>query len=674
MYDLVLGNNKDNTKLRVLFFAPHLSTGGMPQYLLRSVQELVDLEFRVAVVEYAFIAPGYEVQRKQLAGLLGDLLITLTGETSGRLKALKSVLTLYGPDVVHLQEVPEMWLPYEIASWLYRQDRNYKIIETSHDAGFDVDRKTFLPDGFAFISQYHVDKYAKFGVPYVIAEYPIVRKQRPDRESVLKSLGLDVSKKHVLNVGLFTSRKNQAEVVEVANKLLDLPIEFHFVGNQAGNFESYWRPLVDNKPPNCTYWGERADVETFYGAMDLFYFASKGTKTDLETNPLVLKEALGWDMEVLMRRLDVYCGMYDNIPKVHYIDDDIGKTCGLVVDLLGLENKPIQHRVHAKDFVFSYTAQNNKIGIVYNGTESRDVTVVVRDMDSWLTMYVFDLAIRPGFSWWVIPVPVAWINFQESSKFNGFVLEFYDKQNKLQFSYTLRLKTVEPASGFVFDFDPFELGFFNFMEFFHRGLFKDIDFPANGVVVDVGANIGMFTAYAFSRGVSKVIAVEPGKKALECLHKAFGDDDRVVIVDKAVASSSGTRELYSVDRNSPVSSLIREHIYEGTFDGGEKFATEVQTVRFDDLMNELKVDHIDMLKMDIEGAEYEVFESMSDTTLQHIDSVILEFHHNQNGNLARIKQRLEHNGLVCELGNSSRSSTCDLTAEAGCLCARRVGL
>jgi hypothetical protein len=31
--------------------------------------------------------------------------------------------------------------------------------------------------------------------------------------------------------------------------------EFHFVGNQAGNFESYWKPLMETLP-NVTVWEE----------------------------------------------------------------------------------------------------------------------------------------------------------------------------------------------------------------------------------------------------------------------------------------------------------------------------------------------------------------------------------------------------------------------------------
>ena len=40
--------------------------------------------------------------------------------------------------------------------------------------------------------------------------------------------------------------------------------------------------------------------------MDLFLFTSKGSGYDKETNPLVLKEALSWDIPVLSHKIDSY--------------------------------------------------------------------------------------------------------------------------------------------------------------------------------------------------------------------------------------------------------------------------------------------------------------------------------------------------------------------------------
>jgi hypothetical protein len=70
-------------------------------------------------------------------------------------------------------------------------------------------------------------------------------------------LGMDPKKKHIVNIGLWTSGKIKRNVACSKN----MPEhEFHFVGNQAGNFESYWKPLMETLPMllygrkiRCTY-------------------------------------------------------------------------------------------------------------------------------------------------------------------------------------------------------------------------------------------------------------------------------------------------------------------------------------------------------------------------------------------------------------------------------------
>jgi glycosyltransferase involved in cell wall biosynthesis len=167
-------------------------------------------------------------------------------------------------------------------------------------------------------------------VPSKLVEYPIEIQERPSRKTALESLGLDPSKIHILNVGLFTPRKNQKEIAEYAKELLHLPVQFHFVGNQAGNFEFYWKPIMDNLPENCVVWGERKDTDAFYSSMDLFLFTSKGTVHDKETNPLSLKEALAWDMNILMYNLPVYLNKYDYVPNVSYLTQDIAQNIAMI--------------------------------------------------------------------------------------------------------------------------------------------------------------------------------------------------------------------------------------------------------------------------------------------------------------------------------------------------------
>jgi hypothetical protein len=168
-----------------------------------------------------------------------------------------------------------------------------------------------------FVSQWQINQYKDIDIPKVLVEYPIEYIERPDRTEALQALGLDPNKKHILHIGLFTPRKNQAEFFEYTKALPEY--EFHCVGNQADNFRHYWEPLMENKPSNLTWWNERTDVDAFYQAMDLFLFTSRGTDHDKETMPLVIREAVSYQIPILIYNLPVYLNYWDSY-SVNYLD------------------------------------------------------------------------------------------------------------------------------------------------------------------------------------------------------------------------------------------------------------------------------------------------------------------------------------------------------------------
>jgi glycosyltransferase involved in cell wall biosynthesis len=309
---------------RLLYITPHLSTGGLPQYLLKKIQLLIN-EYDIHLIEWSNHSGGlFVVQRDQLIELLGNKFYELGENKSKIFDIIKDI----SPDVIHLEEFPEFFMDSYIAKQLYRQDREYAIVETSHDSSFTPDQKQFFPDHYAFISEWHNKQYDNF-IPKDIVYYPIEYKERPNRNEALQELGLDPNKKHILHVGLFTPRKNQAEFFEYAKALPEY--EFHCIGNQAGNFQHYWQPLMENKPSNVNVWGERKDVDNFYKAMDLFLFTSRGTNTDKETMPLVIREATSWLLPTLIYNLPVYLNYWDQFDNIDYLDfNDFKANCDLI--------------------------------------------------------------------------------------------------------------------------------------------------------------------------------------------------------------------------------------------------------------------------------------------------------------------------------------------------------
>lgn len=299
---------------RILYLTPHCSTGGGPKYLERCVEEMKAAGHDICVVEYSNISSHYVIQKDRIKALVP--FHTLNGNKTA---SLNKIFLDFKPDIVHLHEFPERFMDDESGDLLYSASRPYKIIETPHSQGMPARR--WHPDGYVFVSDHHMKFVRDEKVPKTIAEYTLAKRPRPDRTMALKGLGLDPGKFHVLNVGLFCEWKNQGEIFDVARRLPD--VQFHFIGNTADNFKAYWQPLLDHRPDNCTLYGERADVERFYGAMDLFFFASKS-----ELNPIVLKEALSWSMPVVMRQL-TNCPQYNREPLVRYYTD-VDEAVGMI--------------------------------------------------------------------------------------------------------------------------------------------------------------------------------------------------------------------------------------------------------------------------------------------------------------------------------------------------------
>lgn len=304
-------STEDDDRTRVLFITPHLSTGGCPQYLVKKI-ETYKKEIDAYVIEHDFLSPAYVVQRNRIIELVGeDKFFSLGDDKNKILEIIKSV----NPEIVHFEEMPESYVPMELIDKIYSTSRNYFITETTHSSESKPSHKRFLPDKFIFCSKYSQESFKSLSVPSEIWEYPIEKLKRGSRSRALEELELDPGYVHVLNVGLFTPGKNQGEIFEIAKKFQDHKVLFHFVGNQAENFEHYWRPLMMNKLENCKVWGERDDVYKFMRACDIFYFSST-----YELNPLVVKEALSWNMPVLMYNLDTYMGAYDEAKNVIFLD------------------------------------------------------------------------------------------------------------------------------------------------------------------------------------------------------------------------------------------------------------------------------------------------------------------------------------------------------------------
>ena len=322
----------------LIIITPHMSTGGCPQVVAKKVEVLKDF-YNVVVVEWECIAWTYVVQRNRVIKMLGDKFVSLS---ENKEYELFNLIEDYNPDYLMIEEFSETFIPTHILKRLYSKDRNYKIFETTHSSHSRPEQKKFLPNKFVFVSPFSAECFKDFGVPFDIIEYPIDDKE-PNKILSQQQLGLDHEWKHIVNIGLFTPGKNQGYAFEIARLLEGHKIKFHFVGNQAGNFEDYWRPIMETKPDNCVVWGEREDVDTFLQASDIHLFTS-----NMELNPLSIKESLEYGIPTFIFNLHTYMNKYNDFENITFLTGDKLKDANLVLETLGLpkiEEKPLNIKI-----------------------------------------------------------------------------------------------------------------------------------------------------------------------------------------------------------------------------------------------------------------------------------------------------------------------------------------
>jgi FkbM family methyltransferase len=118
------------------------------------------------------------------------------------------------------------------------------------------------------------------------------------------------------------------------------------------------------------------------------------------------------------------------------------------------------------------------------------------------------------------------------------------------------------------------------------------------VVLDAGANVGVFTRKALWAGASKVIAIEPGPENLECLRRNFAAeiaDGRVVLYPKGIWDKDDILKLRVDPNDSARDTFVRP------IEGAQFIEVPLTTV--DKMVVQLRLSKVDFIKMDIEGAE-----------------------------------------------------------------------
>ena len=181
--------------------------------------------------------------------------------------------------------------------------------------------------------------------------------------------------------------------------------------------------------------------------------------------------------------------------------------------------------------------------------------------------------------------------------------------------------------------------------------------PPGASVIDVGANIGMFALFAAKdAGAARVLAYEPFPDSFALLHRNAEQNHLDAITPRplALAGQAGTRELF----------LAGRHGTNSLFGGGDD-TLRVECLTLADALARESIERCHFLKLDCEGAEYEILLQAPPTVLERIDRIALEYHDAKTTHThGELRAWLERNGFTV-------SSRDHLPSRSGYLFAKR---
>ena len=211
-------------------------------------------------------------------------------------------------------------------------------------------------------------------------------------------------------------------------------------------------------------------------------------------------------------------------------------------------------------------------------------------------------------------------------------------------------------------------------EIFFKRVYNPVYLPIerNDVVVDIGANNGVFTLFASSKTRNAIHAIEPSPRNVAILRHniAVNGLHNVTVHECAVSDTVGSAKLF-LNAADGQQNLLSEHVIPDRIkqyrdrpdlkhilsytDEAESFI-EVPTTTLPAIIDSNNLEQIDFLKLDCEGAESSILRSTPEAYLKRVKKIAMEFHdHLSDINHEELQRILQGVGFRTRLKWDNRS-------------------
>jgi FkbM family methyltransferase len=150
-----------------------------------------------------------------------------------------------------------------------------------------------------------------------------------------------------------------------------------------------------------------------------------------------------------------------------------------------------------------------------------------------------------------------------------------------------------------------------------RDLRYDYNLKESSIVLDLGGYEGQWASDIFSRYACQIIVFEPIDSYAVKIQKRFSSNNKIEVCKYGLGASSRSETINIAADGSSVFSKVQN------ISGVEK----IQILDVKEWIEERGFGHIDLVKINIEGGEYELLERLIELNLVGIiDNIQVQFH------------------------------------------------
>ena len=175
---------------------------------------------------------------------------------------------------------------------------------------------------------------------------------------------------------------------------------------------------------------------------------------------------------------------------------------------------------------------------------------------------------------------------------------------------------------------------------------EDVIRRAQATIIDVGAHAGFFSLYVRALNpIVPVVAIEPEANNINLLEQHIKENNLsgITVVPGVLVEVSGQRTLV-------LSEDSHNHRLDSSGDApGADNTSEVDAFSFNDLCKNVEVNEVSLVKLDIEGGEYEVFNGMDEDDFNRIGAIIMEYHAGAHQSPQNLEQLIREQGFSVQI-------------------------